>query len=80
MSVSFEVLHERERAWRRYGAFQSTHEALGVLMEEFDELRAAIHANALESVRMEAIQIAAVAMRLAEACRDNEAFAERSVP
>jgi len=37
------VLAEVETAEARYGGFNSTHEALGVLVEEFDELRAAIH-------------------------------------
>lgn len=79
-TVAAEVVAERLRADLRYGAFRSTHEALGVLVEEFDELRAAIHANALESVRAEAIQIAAVAMRLAAACRGDADFEERSTP
>jgi NTP pyrophosphatase (non-canonical NTP hydrolase) len=71
---------EMERATARYGLPASTHESLGVLLEEFTELQAAIHANALESVREEAIQVAAVALRLAAACRGATAFKGRSVP
>lgn len=62
----------------RYGPFASSHEALGVLAEEFTELQNAIHANALESIRDEAIDVAAAAMRLAYACRE-EHFRKRSV-
>ena len=51
-----------------HGGFNSTHEALGVLTEEFDELKAAIHANALASVSHEAMQVSAVALRLYELC------------
>ena len=53
------------RADSRYGPFTSAHEGLGVLVEEFDELKIAIRSNKLESVRAEAIQVAAVAWRIA---------------
>lgn len=48
----------------RYGPFSSTHEALGVAMEEWDELRMAIHANELSAVRSECLDLAAVLIRL----------------
>ena len=63
------VHSEADNAASIYGAFTSTHEALGVLIEEVDELRAAIHANNVVAIRDEAIQVAAVALRLAEACQ-----------
>lgn len=74
---------EAGRAEMQYGDFTSTHEALGVLVEEWDELRAAIHDNAAAAIRDEAIQVAAVALRLAALCDvddDNAArrFRERS--
>ena len=59
-----ELLVEAERAEERYGPFTSTHEALGVLVEEFDELQRAIHRNKIGSVAEEAKQVAAVAFRL----------------
>lgn len=59
---------EADRAKARYGDYTSTHEALGVLVEEMDELREAIRSNMLPAVEREAIQVAAVALRLAEAC------------
>jgi NTP pyrophosphatase (non-canonical NTP hydrolase) len=80
---------EIERAELRYGPFTSTHEALGVLVEELDELRGAIRSNVLASVAREAMQVAAVALRLAAECRRAtglsdegwaaDAFAQRSV-
>jgi hypothetical protein len=74
------VEDEANRAFARYGDFTSTHEALGVLLEEFDELKDAIHGNILPAVAREAIQVAAVALRLAELCeRDGDAFRERSM-
>lgn len=74
------VEDEAQRARARYGDFTSTHEALGVLLEEFDELREAIHSNVLPAVSREAMQVAAVAARLAELCdRDGDDFRERSM-
>lgn len=73
-----EVYKEAKDAESRYGDFTSTHEALGVMLEEFDELTGAVRSNKLESVRLEALQVAAVAIRLAVSCRDNEAFSKRS--
>jgi NTP pyrophosphatase (non-canonical NTP hydrolase) len=73
-----EIEAEADAASEKYGAFASTHEAFGVLAEEMSELLDAIRANNLESVRAEAIQVSAVAMRLAECCRGISAFAARS--
>ena len=49
---------------RRYGAMTSTHEGLGVLTEEVAELVQAIRANRRDQIEAEAIQVAAVALRL----------------
>ena len=57
---------EADAAQGKYGDFTSTQEALGVLIEEMDELRHAIWSNKLYSVAREATQVAAVAARLAE--------------
>lgn len=59
---------EADASFAKYGDYASTHEALGVLEEERDELLAAIHSNSLASVYIEAKQVAAVALRLAELC------------
>lgn len=82
MNVSSEfithVCSEVNHAQERYGDFASTHEALGVLTEEYYELVEAIRGNRLDRIQREAVQVAAVALRLAEAC-DKGAFAARSV-
>lgn len=69
---------EASRAELRYGPFHSTHEAYGVLAEEVAELFAAICANDLGAVEREAVQVSAVAARLAEQCGQAGDFAERS--
>lgn len=51
---------------KRYGNFASTHEALGVCSEEWDELRAAVQLNDLRAVRHEALDLAAALIRLAD--------------
>ena len=77
-SVIGDLADEAAVAQERYGPFASTHEAFGVLAEEIQELLDAIRANAMESVRTEALQVAAVAARLAAHCRDDAAFRHRS--
>ena len=79
-----DLIHEIEakalQAVTRYGAFASTHEALGVACEEWDELREAVRANKIGSVEMECIDLAAVCLRLARACRNGSVeFVKRSV-
>lgn len=71
------VSAEMSAAATRYGQFASSHEALGVLTEEYAELLEAIRANDMRAIRQEAVQIAAVAIRLRLAC-DETAFVERS--
>jgi NTP pyrophosphatase (non-canonical NTP hydrolase) len=74
-----EILDHMQESQERYGDFASIHEALGVALEEWDELRTAMHANAIESVREEAIDLAAVLIRLANQCRSSKKLRERSV-
>ena len=62
--IQLEIQKEAQRAQDRYGDFTSTHEALGVLTEEMDELIDAIRLNAIASVSIAAMQVAAVAARL----------------
>jgi hypothetical protein len=49
----------------RYGPFTSTHEGFGVLSEEVAELLDAIRANNAGQIELEAIQVSAVALRIA---------------
>ena len=62
------IITEALEAEKRYGPYRSTHEAFGVLAEEVAELLDAIRSNSPGSVCREAIQVAAVAMRLADQC------------
>jgi NTP pyrophosphatase (non-canonical NTP hydrolase) len=75
----YEIEAKAQQAATRYGPYASTHEALGVCSEEWDELRDAIRANKLGSVEMECIDLAAALVRLARACRNGGEFAARSV-
>mgnify|MGYP000261116347 FL=1 len=52
-------------AQKRYGPFASTHESLGVAMEEWKELRDEIHANNIDGTIDECCDLAAVLIRLA---------------
>ena len=74
-----EISAHIEASQDRYGDFSSTHEALGVALEEWEELKDAVRANALESIRDEAIDLAAVLIRLADQCRNSQSLRERSV-
>lgn len=74
------VIAKADQAEAWYGPFASTHEALGVALEEWDELRAAIHANNLQATQAECIDLAAVLVRLARDLRDNAGTQARSLP
>lgn len=65
-------------AHARYGDFASTHEALGVAVEEWDELRDAIRENKLASVEWECLDLAAVLIRLARNLQTSAATRRRS--
>jgi NTP pyrophosphatase (non-canonical NTP hydrolase) len=52
---------------KRYGYFASTHEALGVALEEWNELGEAVQLGALGRVREESLDLAAALIRLADA-------------
>ena len=68
-----------ESAAARYGDFASTHEALGVASEEWDELREAIRSNDLQAVESECLDLAAVCIRLALSLRVSAQAKLRSV-
>lgn len=83
MSNHDDLLYEIEAhmlaADTRYGKFASAHEALGVAMEEWDELRDAIRANKLASIEEECVDLAAVLLRLARQLRNGGEIRLRSV-
>ena len=65
------VVHEACDAFERFGDMASMHEGWGVLAEEFDELTEAIRQKQSDptragNIRHEALQVAAVALRIAE--------------
>jgi NTP pyrophosphatase (non-canonical NTP hydrolase) len=68
-----------ESAEQRYGDFTSTHEALGVALEEWDELREAVRTNDLARVESECLDLAAVLIRLADTVRSSQPMRARSV-
>ena len=63
----------------RYGPFASTHEGFGVLAEEIAELLAAIQANDGRQIIAEAVQVSAVAARIAMALEDEATRARSGV-
>lgn len=58
-----EIRTEFLRASNLHGQFNSQHEGYGVLKEEVDELWDAIKANDHKGARLEAVQVAAMALR-----------------
>ncbi len=83
MSTDVDVLDriyvEAQQSHLKYGSPTSMQESLGVLLEEFNELQEAIHVNDARAIEAEAIQVAAVAYRLAFAiASDNRQFMVRS--
>lgn len=69
-AVAEEVKTEIERSERKYGPFHSLHEGIAVLREEFQELENEIFWGVQKKghtrgVRAEAVQTAAMAMRIA---------------
>jgi hypothetical protein len=59
-----QVLREYTKITNRFAPFNSTHEAYGVLAEEVDELWDEVKANNTPRMVEEAIQVAAVALRI----------------
>lgn len=64
---------EAGQANDRFGPLHSTHEGYGVLAEEVAELLDAIRDNDRDQIVREAIQVAAVALRLAEVADSGDA-------
>ena len=78
-TVIHSLIEDRiNKADARYGPFTSTHEAMGVALEEWDELRLAIKSNDLRDVENECIDLASVLIRLAYMMRKSGYSHERS--
>ena len=67
-----EVDAEIFAARRKFHNFHSLHEGYGVLAEEVAELFGAVRANNIEAACLEAIQVAAMAIRFVEDLRHND--------
>lgn len=73
--AAWEACKEVESATKNWPAFNSAHEGFGVLLEEVEELKAHVWTKQknrdLESMKKEAIQVAAMAIRFAvEICNE----------
>lgn len=79
MDVMQEIEDRITIAEGRYGPFASTHEAMGVAMEEWDEFREAVRSNDLLGVYAECLDLAAVLIRFAHTVSTNEDTKNRSV-
>jgi NTP pyrophosphatase (non-canonical NTP hydrolase) len=76
--ILYAIDDRMQRAEQRYGPIASTHEALGVALEEWDELREAVRSNADNAIEWECLDLAAVLIRLAQAIGSDERMLERS--
>lgn len=76
------IFDELERRMRRddglFGEFASTHEAMGVAMEEWDEFRQAIRSNDVDEVQNECLDLIVVLLRLHRQLEASEALRKRS--
>jgi NTP pyrophosphatase (non-canonical NTP hydrolase) len=63
---------------KAFGNFASTHEALGVALEEWDEFRDAIRTNDRDGVQYECLDLAAVLIRLHDQLEDSALLRARS--
>lgn len=63
-SIVKEVEAELDRATNLFGPIKSAHEGYGVLLEEVDELWDVVKRNDFVNGREEAIQVAAMAIRI----------------
>jgi NTP pyrophosphatase (non-canonical NTP hydrolase) len=77
--ASVQIDNRISAADKRYGPFASTHEALGVCSEEWDELREAIRCNSLSAVQDECLDLAAALIRLHDQLETDNALRARSV-
>lgn len=66
------ALAEAQRATAAWPPYNSAHEGFAIINEEFDELKAHVWTNQkrrdLEAMKVEAIQLAATAIRFAAEC------------
>lgn len=73
-----ELLRRMKRDDGLFGEFASTHEAMGVAMEEWDEFRQAVRSNDVDEVQNECLDLIVVLLRLHKQLDDSEALLKRS--
>lgn len=67
------ILKELQRATQIFGPFKSKHEGYAIMLEEFEELWEDIKTNkAIRLIKLEAIQVAAMALRFLVDCCSEE--------
>lgn len=74
LKIAKDVLEELNRARSKFPRFNSPHEGYAVLLEEVDELwdEIRLKTGTKEKIKKEAIQVAAMAIRLVkDCCSDN---------
>lgn len=72
------VVQAMRRADEIFGDFTSTHEAIGVALEEWRELKDAIRSNDQFEVQNECLDLAVVLLRLYEQLDSSEILRRRS--
>jgi len=68
------VLRELEQAEKNFVPMRSWHEGYAVLLEEMEEMWDEIKANNNWDATKEAVQVAAMALRLLNDCGDKDCF------
>lgn len=71
-SILEEIAEELDSATLKFHDFHSFHEGYGVIHEEMAELLDAIRDNDSDQIRAEALQVAAMCVRLVRDCCDSE--------
>ena len=72
------LVYLMNRADDRYGPFASTHEAMGVALEEWQEFVDAVRSNDMVKIHAECLDLAAVMLRLARQINEGGPIVERS--
>lgn len=72
------IVQAMARDDRIFGNFSSTHEAMGVCMEEWDEFRDAVRLNDKDEVQNECLDLAVALLRLYEQLDESAALRKRS--
>lgn len=68
-----EAAVEAQHGVEKFGYFRNAHEGYAVMLEEVDELWVEVKAWRPQQIRHEALQVAAMALRIAVECGPEEA-------